>query len=101
MPAYDVTQALSLMKTRLNRLPGDTSLDSYFSARITAAAEELEATGITLTDSTADLMLVVDYAVWQYQNRDHPGSMPDWLRLKRRERWLGDQITREEGSDDP
>ena len=33
-------------------------------------------------------MLCVDYVVWQYQNRDAAGAMPDWLRLRRRERWL-------------
>lgn len=84
----DTETALMLVKTRLNRLATDTALDEYFQARINAAIGELQATGITLTDSTADLLLVVDYAVWQYQNRDAPGSMPEWLRLRRRERWV-------------
>ena len=35
-----------------------------------------------------DLMLVVDMAVYQYQNRDSNAGMPEWLRLRRRERWL-------------
>ena len=80
--------ALALVKTRLNRLPGDTSLDEYLTARINAAIGEIEATGIALTDSVADLMLVVDYSVWAYQNRDQATGMPDWLRLRRRERWV-------------
>ena len=88
MAALDKLQALALVKTRLNRLPGDTTLDDYFLMRIKAAEQALEKTGIILTDSVADLMLVVDYTVWEYQNRDKPGSMPDWLRLRRRERWL-------------
>lgn len=88
MAAIDANAALALMKTRLNRLPNDNTLEWYFSNRIDAAAQALEATGIILTGSVADLMLVVDYAVWEYQNRDHPGGMPDWLRLRRRERWL-------------
>lgn len=88
MAAYDTGQALALVKTRLNRLPGDTALDLYFLTRIDAAAQALEATGIALTDSAADLMLLVDYTVWEYQTRDKPGSMPDWMRLRRRERWL-------------
>ena len=88
MCAVDNTQALSLVKTRLNRLPSDTTLDGYLTARITAAEQAIEATGIVLTTSVADLMLVVDYTVWEYQNRDKPGSMPDWLRLRRRERWV-------------
>ena len=88
MAAYDEGQALALVRTRLNRLPGDTTLDDYFLARIDAAAQALEATGIILTDSMADLLLIVDYTVWEYQNRDQPGGMPDWLRLRRRERWL-------------
>ena len=88
MCAVDNTQALSLVKTRLNRLSTDTTLDVYLTARIMAAEQALEATGIVLTASVAGLMLVVDYTVWEYQNRDKPGSMPDWLRLRRRERWV-------------
>ena len=88
MCAVDNTQALSLVKARLNRLSTDTTLDVYLTARIMAAEQALEATGIVLTASVADLMLVVDYTVWEYQNRDKPGSMPDWLRLRRRERWV-------------
>lgn len=80
--------ALGLVKSRLNRMAADTSLDDYFRQRIAAAVAELEGTGISLTGSPDDLMLVVDYAVWQYQNRDSAGSMPEWLRLRRRERWL-------------
>lgn len=88
MCAVDNTQALSLVKARLNRLSTDTTLDEYLTARIMAAEQAIEATGIVLTASVADLMLVVDYTVWEYQNRDKPGSMPDWLRLRRRERWV-------------
>ena len=80
--------ALGLVKARLNRMAADTSLDDYFRQRIHAAEAELEGTGISLTCSADDLMLVVDYTVWQYQNRDSSGAMPDWLRLRRRERWL-------------
>jgi len=80
--------ALTLVKQRLNRLEGDTSLDAYFQQRITAAIEELTNIGIQLNHTTEDLLLVVDYTVWKYQNRDVAGGMPDWLRLQRRERWL-------------
>ena len=86
--AVNETTALALVKARMNRVQGDTSLDDYLTHRISAAAAELEGAGIALTDSADDLMLVVDYAVWAYQNRDKPGGMPDWLRLRRRERWL-------------
>lgn len=91
MSAVNESTALGMVKVRLNRL--DTSLDAYLAARITAAVEQLEGIGITLTDSTDDLMLVTDLAVWQYQNRDSPGAMPDWLRLRRRERWLNNHAT--------
>lgn len=91
--AVNTETALSLVKARLNRLAADTMLDEYFGQRIEAAAAELEGTGISLTDSADDLMLVVDYTVWQYQNRDSSGTMPDWLRLRRRERWLREPRT--------
>lgn len=84
----DTTTALGLVKARLNRLQSDTSLDNYLAARINAAEGYLTGIGIELTDSQEDLLLVVDFAVWEYQNRDKPGNMPDWLRLHRRERWL-------------
>lgn len=86
--AVNTDAALEMVKARLNRLPGDTRLDEYFTQRIKAAIGDLEGTGIHLTESARDLMLLVDYTVWSYQNRDKPGSMPDWLRLARRERWL-------------
>lgn len=84
----DILTALGLVKARLNRLAADTSLDQYFMQRIEAAEAELKGAGISLTDSADDMMLLVDYTVWQYQNRDSAGAMPDWLRLRRRERWL-------------
>lgn len=90
--AVNVTQALALVKTRLNRLQTDTVLDPYFTARINAAIQELEGTGIRLTDSAEDLLLVVDYTVWAYQNRDSAAGMPDWLRLRRRERWIREGV---------
>lgn len=84
--AVNQETALSLVKARLNRL--DANLDVYLTQRVAAAVEELTRIGIQLNDSADDLMLVVDYTVWQYQNRDTPGAMPEWLRLRRRERWI-------------
>ena len=89
---FESETVLALVKARLNRLPSDTTLDGYLAARIDAAAEELEGKGIHLTDSTEDAVLLTDYAVYQYSARDQAGGMPDWLRLRIRERWL-----REEG----
>ena len=89
MTAIDTTTALGLVKARLNRLESDHTLDSYLTARLEAAITALEDTGITLDgESPNDLMLVVDSCVWEYQNRDKPGGMPDWLRQRRRERWV-------------
>ena len=84
----DKLMALRLVKTRLNRGQADTTLDEYLVARIDAAEGELKGNGITLTDSAEDMMLLVDYTVWQYQNRDKTAGMPDWLRERRRNRWL-------------
>ena len=87
----DLFMALELVKTRLNRMNVDARTEEYIQERIKAAVEELKGNGITLTDSSDDLMLLVDYTVWSYQNRDKPGAMPEWLRLKRRERFLSQQ----------
>jgi len=87
---------LDIVKARLNRLASDTTLDPYLTSRIEAAESELEGTGIHLVDNdTEDQVLLADFVVWQYSNRDKPGGMPDWLRLKRRERWLRDQAKNE------
>lgn len=91
--AIDTNLALSLLKTRLNRVPGDTSLDDMLTHRINAAEEQLINIGINLDSSTEDLTLVVDYAAWQYQNRDKPGAMPEWLRRARFERWVRSGVT--------
>jgi hypothetical protein len=69
-------------------MPDDTSLDDTLTARISAEASTLERTGIILTDSPDDLMLVVDGAAWAYQSRDKQTGPPEWLRIRRRERWL-------------
>jgi hypothetical protein len=82
----DKTTALSMVKARLNRL--DDLLDTYLTERIDAAVTDLTRAGITLNDSVADLMLVVDTVCWDYANRDQNAGMPDWLKLRRRERWL-------------
>lgn len=88
MANYDAQTALSLLKSRLNRLEEDTSLNEVLSMRIEEAAEELEHIGIALDNSTRDMMLIVDYAAWKYQNRDKAGQMPEWLKRERFERWL-------------
>ena len=94
----NMTTALGLVKARLNRVATDTTLDTYFLARIEAGIEDLTAAGIRLDDSQRDMMLLVDMVVWDYQNRDRQGGMPEWLRLKRRERWL--QQHRQEAAED-
>lgn len=88
---YDSTLALSLVKARLNILPANTTLDEYLIARIEATAQELEESGIHIRNDAEDTMLLVDMTVWQYQSRDKEGGMPEWLRLRRRERWLRDR----------
>ena len=76
MSCPDTLQALTLVKARLNRLQTDTSLDDYLMSRIDGSAAALAENGIRLTDSPSDLMLLVDYTVWRYNNRDSAGEMP-------------------------
>jgi hypothetical protein len=80
---------LEIVKVRLNRLASDTTMDEHLTSRIKAADEEIARKGITLdVESIADQMLLADFVVWQYQNRDKEGCMPDWLNLRIRERWM-------------
>lgn len=86
---FDNELILSLVKTRLNRLPSDTTLDSYLTTVIEAARDELKRTGILLDASSADdAFLLTNFVVWRYQNRDSAGAMPPWLSQYRRERWF-------------
>lgn len=90
---------LSLVKSRLNRLQGDASMDGYLLTLIDAAEEELKRTGINLREESADdAFLLTNLAVWRYQNRDSAGAMPPWLAQYRRERWLAERMVHE---DDP
>lgn len=82
-------QALALMKTRLNRTPGETALDDYLMARLEAAEKTFAKQGIRLGDGMDDVLLLVDKAVFDYQNRDKQQGEPDWLRARRRGRWMG------------
>lgn len=90
--AIDNHTALKLMKARLNRLQNDISLDEYFEARIEAAAAEIESRGIALTDGCDDMLLVVDYAVYQYQNRDKAEDHPAWLEHRLRQRYFAQEV---------
>lgn len=90
--AIDNITALKLMKARLNRLEGDTTLDEYFRARIAAAEGEIESRGIELADSSDDMLLVIDYAVYQYQNRDKTEDHPAWLEHRLRQRYFAQEV---------
>lgn len=83
-----VASGMQLLKTRLDRLPEDTSRDEYMMMRIKQSIAELKRKGIHLTDSADDLMMVVDLAAWNHANRDKPGAQPQWLRDKIRRRWI-------------
>lgn len=84
----DNAQKLLLVKQRLDMMPGITARDDYLEMRIKAAEGELAKMGIALDDSAEDLLLLVDYTVWSFQNRDKTGTRPDWLTRRIRERWL-------------
>ena len=87
--AYKEDTTFALVKARLNRVKGDASLDEYLDARIKAADAELTNSGIRLdADNPEDAMLLVDTVAWQYLNRDNMAGTPEWLRLRRRERYL-------------
>lgn len=86
MSEQSLNTALGMLKTRLNR--ADERLDGYLTARLNAELGRFAKNGIVLTDSSDDIMLLVDMTAWAYANRDNSGAMPAWLRLARRERWL-------------
>jgi len=87
--AYDPVRTLPLVKARLNRLQSDQSLDWYLIKRIEAADGEFDRVGIRLdAGSIDDMVLLADWVAEGHLNRDKGGIVTEWLRLKRRERWL-------------
>lgn len=86
----NTTTALTLVKARLNRLAGDTTIDAYLTARIQAAEAKLNSMMPTplIDGNMEDMLLLVDYTVWQYQSRDKDSGDPEWLRMRLRERFL-------------
>lgn len=88
-PAYNPNTALQMVMARLNVLTAPENITDYLTARIEAAAQELQRDGITLTDSMADLLLLVDLTVWEYSNRDKHTGRPEWLVWRIRDRWIG------------
>lgn len=89
MTEGSIQLSLAILKTRLNRLQCDTSLDeTALLPRLHGAIDVLKENGIKLTDGYGDIVLLADYAAWRYENRDSPTDMPPWLRLLRRERFL-------------
>lgn len=57
--------------------------DSFLTALLETAYEDLERAGVRLTNSTSDSMLVVQYARYLYRKRrnDNP-IMPQFLRYR-------------------
>lgn len=84
----ELAMALSLAKTRLNRL--DETLDEYLGIRLESAYAELkDVQGIEIDAALMnELMFWVDFAVWQYQGRDKTGAMPEWMRRQKAELYL-------------
>lgn len=91
---YNARAALEYVKARREYLSLPKEQEEYTLARINAAAHRLRDNGIELQDTPQDLMLLVDMTVWEMSNRDRPGSMPEWLKQVRRERWLHDGAAR-------
>ena len=92
MGAFDEEQAYRLLLGVRNRagMPPPPPLDEYWRARVAAAAEQIRATGIVLTDSIDDAMLVADLADHLIDSRDRSGAMPDTLRRRIYSRWLSE-----------
>lgn len=94
-----VEDVLQMLKGRRGRLNSATAQDEYLRMRILAAADQMESIGMPLHDNPEDKIFLADYVDWEYSNRDKPGGMPDWLRLRRRERWLKAQTEKEAEND--
>jgi hypothetical protein len=86
---FDLEASYRLLLARLDRagMPPPPALDQYWRRVLDAAVEKLRRMGIELTGSIDDEMLAADYAAWMLDSRDNGGGMPEWLRIRLRDRW--------------
>lgn len=96
--AYSKETLLALVKDRLDYMPGFTARDARLQERIDGVIRELRRKGIRVIPEGEseiaeidDVMLVVDMAVWQHNNRDKAESDPPWLRQRLRDRWFSER----------
>lgn len=90
--AINIESAIRNFKQRKDMMPGINQRDEYIETIIRAAIEELADMGIHLVDRSADLLFLVNYAVWKYNNRDENEKMKPWLKQAITDRWVGDQM---------
>lgn len=82
---------LRLVRARKNRMADDTSQDEVFGLCIRGAHAKLLDMGIRLDETDpGDTLMLVDYAVWRYNNRDNKDAEPMWLKEDIKNRWLRD-----------
>lgn len=88
MPNMEI--AYQMLLARLDRAGTQPpeALAVYLRKRLDSAVTQLESAGIVLADTPQDLMLIVDLAAWQEQNRDNSSGTPNWLRTQIRNRWI-------------
>ena len=77
-----ITTILQLVKDRLGFR--NTVRDNYITKIIESIIDELEdEKGLTLSeDNLTQLMFIVDYSTWRYQNRDSAEGMPRHIQYR-------------------
>lgn len=101
--AFDVNQALLMMKQAIGMMPGINQKDDFLIARIQSEIQEMRDEGMLIDDSIASLMHVVDRAVFKYNNRDGIREEPRDLKQRNVRKWLKSGMIKgmEECSHDP
>lgn len=80
---------LALLKANVSAI-GSTLYDDLFLSLLNSSVSMIEREGITLDMGSAeDNNLIVGYATWLFQQREHPDmEMPRWLRYNLNNRVL-------------
>lgn len=91
----NVDMAVAMVKQRKDMLQTANPKDLYIEMRVKETIGELRDMGIHLVDAPQDMMLVVDIAVWKYNNRDKSQAEPQWLRDAKNTRWINDRSINE------
>jgi hypothetical protein len=93
--------ALAMLKADLGLLNPPASVAKYLAQLLEGAKAQIVARGVTLTESTEDLLFTASWAAWLYRKRDAGTGMPEMLLQELRTRLIRKATASQQEEEDP